>query len=518
MEITSNLEEKLLNPHAQKRLRDCSNVRNRFIFLLGREAGMRITEVCELRWAQVRFSENIIRSRTLKRKKRKTGEPAPRVFRDIPMKENLFAAAVAWFEKSGRPDDSEFCFPAIMADRNKNGHISRFTVHDAFQKIAGENYSFHDLRHTCLTELYNSGATLLTVSKIAGHSSTQPTEIYTHVTQNQIRAAFAKIDRKAWYLRIWERLFPTKEIYIVPAKSLRGNYRVGRRDETARLLANMEKRRNTYIKGTAGIGKTKLVEILNGENLLKIDEIKSPQKIVEALILYLKDIGKEIYDPEGEEKELKKVLAKGVETLAKFAIKLTEPQEITLLFDNLEEITPRGARLIETLSSHFHVVIVARFIPADRAQFIENYNFDVIELRPLSKPESLELIKKAAAELNLDERTPDISLLHSHVLNSTNGNPLFILEHLKTYGKEEFIPTRKISSITHSAAKTTSQMNVTSILFVCAVVFSLYRYIIRETDAEDKNFGMLVAGGAIAFALIIRFLMTIRKDYKAKTA
>lgn len=43
---------------------------------------------------------------------------------------------------------------------------------------------FHTLRHTYATRLFENGASILTVSRLLGHSSIKTTEIYTHVLQN----------------------------------------------------------------------------------------------------------------------------------------------------------------------------------------------------------------------------------------------------------------------------------------------------------------------------------------------
>lgn len=43
---------------------------------------------------------------------------------------------------------------------------------------------FHTLRHTYATRLFENGASILTVARLLGHSSTKTTEIYTHVLEN----------------------------------------------------------------------------------------------------------------------------------------------------------------------------------------------------------------------------------------------------------------------------------------------------------------------------------------------
>lgn len=51
---------------------------------------------------------------------------------------------------------------------------------------------FHDLRHTALTWMLRGGADIVTVSKIAGHSSIQMTAKYLHETGESMRLAVEK--------------------------------------------------------------------------------------------------------------------------------------------------------------------------------------------------------------------------------------------------------------------------------------------------------------------------------------
>lgn len=54
----------------------------------------------------------------------------------------------------------------------------------ALDKAGVTRKKFHALRHTYATRLFENGTSILTVSRLLGHSSTRTTEIYTHVLED----------------------------------------------------------------------------------------------------------------------------------------------------------------------------------------------------------------------------------------------------------------------------------------------------------------------------------------------
>jgi site-specific recombinase XerD len=66
------------------------------------------------------------------------------------------------------------------------------------RKAAGLDYvRWHDLRHSTASMLINSGVSLYIVGQILGHSSTQTTSRYAHLTHETLRDAMAKLDQQA---------------------------------------------------------------------------------------------------------------------------------------------------------------------------------------------------------------------------------------------------------------------------------------------------------------------------------
>jgi len=62
--------------------------------------------------------------------------------------------------------------------------------------IVGKNVSPHTLRHSYATDLLRNGADIRSVQSMLGHSSVTTTQIYTHVTDKQLREIHKKFHNK----------------------------------------------------------------------------------------------------------------------------------------------------------------------------------------------------------------------------------------------------------------------------------------------------------------------------------
>lgn len=67
-----------------------------------------------------------------------------------------------------------------------------FATAIARSPLKKKNLTPHKLRHTCLTLLMQAGVDIRTLQEIAGHSNISTTQIYTHVSQQEVRREMSK--------------------------------------------------------------------------------------------------------------------------------------------------------------------------------------------------------------------------------------------------------------------------------------------------------------------------------------
>lgn len=168
--------------------------------LLALETGMRIGEICALKWEDIDFESSIIKVQRTKQRialpsatgqRTKIIETIPKTTnanRIIPLSKKVKSALLHCKKQS----HSEYVIT------NEGHSVEPRTISYRFerikQKIGLMNVSFHALRHTFATRCVELGVNIAAISSLLGHSSIKLTlDTYTNSFIEEQRAAIKKL-------------------------------------------------------------------------------------------------------------------------------------------------------------------------------------------------------------------------------------------------------------------------------------------------------------------------------------
>ena len=162
-EILSQEEMQLLI--STKRENENPNIRRAFIFCL--YCGLRFCDVKELTFADVDYSNKLLRFEQNKTKGHSTKSGVV-----IPLNDSLLKL-IGMPANTNSKDDLIFPLPSYeMCLKSLKRWVKRAGIN--------KNISWHCARHSFAVNILNNGANIKTVSSLLGHSSLQMTEKYMH--------------------------------------------------------------------------------------------------------------------------------------------------------------------------------------------------------------------------------------------------------------------------------------------------------------------------------------------------
>lgn len=162
-----------------------SNLKHKAILSLMYSAGLRVGEVCALRYEDISRSSMRIHIRHSK----------ARSDRYAILSRNALDILTQYWFHAGRP--TGFLFPNR---KDPARPMASYTVNQfifAKEKELGLKHQLtcHSFRHAFGTHLYENGADLLTIKALLGHESLNSTAIYVHLASNGINNAVSPFDR-----------------------------------------------------------------------------------------------------------------------------------------------------------------------------------------------------------------------------------------------------------------------------------------------------------------------------------
>lgn len=179
---TEKVERFIFTQNQIKELYKIANLEERTILNIGYGCGLRVQEISDLNQEDIRLTENIIIVQKGKNSKRRL----------VPISQKISDEIKEYLESLEQKSNTIFTNNKgrRMQEWGFNARLKQLILKTEFgQKITTEELNkigIHSLRHSIATHLLENGMKLEQVQKFLGHSHIESTEIYTHITQNQI--------------------------------------------------------------------------------------------------------------------------------------------------------------------------------------------------------------------------------------------------------------------------------------------------------------------------------------------
>ena len=157
-----------------------ANLEERTILNIGYGCGLRVQEMSDLNKEDIRFSENLVIVQKGKNSKRRL----------VPISDKI-KTELEEFIFSNEKKTNEI-FVHSKGQRMQTGTLNKRLknlIHKAklnLNETELNTIGIHNVRHSIATHLLQNGMKLEQVQKFLGHSHIESTEIYTHITQEQI--------------------------------------------------------------------------------------------------------------------------------------------------------------------------------------------------------------------------------------------------------------------------------------------------------------------------------------------
>ena len=163
-------------------LSSVANLKHRLILMLIYSADLRVSEVVKLKPEDIDTERRLIHIKGAKGRKD----------RYMMLSEVVMETIRRYLKEYGH---SKWLFPS----QDKKKHITTRTVEKIFSNACRKanikkNATVHSLRHSFATHLLESGTDLRYIQELLGHKSSKTTEIYTHVSNENIGKIKSPLD------------------------------------------------------------------------------------------------------------------------------------------------------------------------------------------------------------------------------------------------------------------------------------------------------------------------------------
>ena len=177
------------------------NIKHKALFMMAYDAGLRLSEVLNLRIEDIDSQRMVIRICQGKGKKDRYGR----------LSKGLLKLLREYWH-ADRPES--FLFPGACRHKRYDVSTPGLILKRLCRKAGiSKCVSMHTLRHSFATHLLEAGTNLRVIQQLLGHSSIQTTCLYTHISIEELREAPSPMellrdpeadDEAAWCVLLWK--------------------------------------------------------------------------------------------------------------------------------------------------------------------------------------------------------------------------------------------------------------------------------------------------------------------------
>ncbi|MCB0516483.1 MAG: tyrosine-type recombinase/integrase [Chitinophagales bacterium] len=169
-----------------RELYEAANLTEKAIMHVGYGCGLRVQEMSDLNRADVHYEEKILIVESGKNSQRRL----------IPLSEKMVKILAKYAAKNSENQEKNAAFfinekGNRMREWSFNSRLKSLVLKTEFgKKLSPESLKkigIHSLRHSIATHLLANGMKLMQVQQFLGHRQIESTEIYTHISQKQLR-------------------------------------------------------------------------------------------------------------------------------------------------------------------------------------------------------------------------------------------------------------------------------------------------------------------------------------------